>query len=246
MLLTLEGVLSPGEVAAARSLLAGASWGNGLMTAGSQAAQVKNNEQLPEDCPQLPALRDLVLTALGRSALFFAAALPLKILPPFFNRYAGAANTYGFHTDNAMRLVPGTETGKGAVPHAGTCPGSGWGAAYVRADVSATLFLSEPDSYEGGVLTIDDTFGRHGVKLPAGSLVIYPSSSVHAVTPVTGGERLACFMFIQSMVRDAGKRRLLYDMDMALLQLRQSVGEAAPVVQLTGTYHNLLRRWADN
>ena len=153
--------------------------------------------------------------------------MPLRILPPFFNRYAGEHNHYGFHTDNAMRMMPD-------------------GSGYVRADVSATLFLSEPEEYEGGVLTIEDTFGRHGVKLKAGSLVVYPSSSIHEVSPVTQGERIACFMFMQSMVRDAGERRLLFDMDMALLQLRQTDGDTDPVVRLTGCYHNLLRRWADS
>ena len=228
MLVTINDVLTQDEVATARDLLARSAWSSGQITAGSQAAQVKNNQQLPENAAHLPALRQLVLEALNRSPIFFTAALPLKVLPPFFNRYGGDANTYGFHTDNAMRMVPGQ-------------PG-----AYVRADVSATLFLSEPEEYDGGVLTIADTFGEHGVKLRAGSLVLYPSSSIHAVSPVTRGERLACFMFIQSMVRDAGKRRLLYDMDMALLKLREEVGETAPVVELTGTYHNLLRRWAEN
>ncbi|NVO06163.1 MAG: Fe2+-dependent dioxygenase [Rhodoferax sp.] len=228
MLLTIDDVLSAEEVNTARQWLRDASWASGQITAGVQAAQVKNNQQLPEQAAQLPALRQLVLGALNRSALFFAAALPLKILPPFFNRYSGDSNSYGFHTDNAMRLVPGQS------------------GAYVRADVSATLFLSDPESYEGGVLTIDDTFGRHGFKPKAGSLVLYPSSSIHAVSPVTQGERVSCFLFLQSMVRDPGQRRLLYDMDMALLQLRAQVGETEPVVQLTGTYHNLLRRWAEN
>lgn len=226
MLLTIDHVLSPGELARARQLLHAASWASGQITAGPQAAVVKNNQQLPEQAEQLPALRQLVLDTLGRSALFFAAALPLKILPPFFNRYSGTSNSYGFHTDNAMRAVPGQA------------------GSYVRADVSATLFLSEPEDYAGGVLTMDDTFGQHGVKPRAGSLVVYPSSSIHCVTPVTGGERISCFLFLQSMVADAGQRRLLYDMDMALLQLRGELGETPAVVQLTGTYHNLLRRWA--
>jgi PKHD-type hydroxylase len=226
MLLTIDDVLSAQEVGMAQRMLAQSSWASGQITAGPQAAVVKNNQQLPEHEPQLPALRQLVLEALNRSPLFFAAALPLKILPPFFNRYRGASNSYGFHTDNAMRRVPG-QSGN-----------------YVRSDVSATLFLSDPESYEGGVLTIDDTFGQHGVKRKAGSLVVYPSSSIHCVTPVTRGERVSCFLFLQSMVPDAGQRRLLYDMDMALLQLRQEVGETPAVVQLTGSYHNLLRRWA--
>lgn len=228
MLVTIDNVLNAEELAAARDLLAASRWGSGLDTAGAQAARVKNNQQIPEGAQHLPALRRLVLDALHRDPLFFTAALPLKILPPFFNRYSGTTNTYGFHADNAMRVVPGQ-------------PGT-----YVRSDVSATLFLSDPEDYEGGVLTIEDTFGNHGVKLKAGSLVLYPSSSTHAVTSVTRGERVACFMFIQSMVRDAGRRRLLYDMDMALLKLRQDVGEVDAVVRLTATYHNLLRLWSES
>ena len=226
MIVTIDPLLNADELAIARSLLASASWSDGRLTAGAQAALAKHNQQLADDEPQTAALRQLVLQALSRSATFFAAALPLKILPPFFNRYAGAANAYGAHVDGAMRQAPD--------------------GSYVRADLSATLFLSHPDSYDGGELLIEDTFGTQSIKLPAGSLVLYPSSSVHQVTPVTRGERLASFLFMQSMVRDAGRRRLLYEMDMALLQLRETVGDAAPVVQLTGTYHNLLRQWADN
>jgi PKHD-type hydroxylase len=228
MLVTIDNVLTQDELAAMRDLLARSQWANGAITAGPQAAQAKNNLQLPEGAEHLTALRQHVLNALNRDPIFFAAALPLKILPPFFNRYAGGTNSYGFHTDNAMRLAPGSS------------------GAYVRADISATLFLSDPEDYEGGVLTIEDTFGTHGIKLKAGSLVIYPSSSIHAVTPVTKGERVACFMFIQSMVRDAEQRRLLYDMDMSLLKLRHEVGETDAIIRLTGTYHNLLRRWAEN
>lgn len=225
MLITIDDVLTPEELSTAKLLLAQSSWESGLQTAGLQAAQAKNNQQLAENAEHLPALRRLVLTALNRNALFFTAALPLQILPPFFNRYTGETNYYGFHTDNAMRAMPD-------------------GSGYVRADVSATLFFSDPDEYEGGELTIEDTFGKHGLKLKAGSLVVYPSSSIHEVAPVTSGQRLACFMFMQSMVRDAGQRRLLFDMDMALLQLREMQGDSAPVVRLTGCYHNLLRRWA--
>jgi PKHD-type hydroxylase len=226
MLLTLDDVLTPEELVSARDLLQRSHWASGQITAGTQAALAKNNQQLPEAAEHLPALRRLVLGALQRNALFFTAALPLKILPPFFNRYGDDANHYGWHTDNAMRRAAD--------------------GGYVRADVSATLFLNDPEDYEGGVLTIEDTFGEHGVKLRAGSLVLYPSSSIHQVSAVTRGERLACFMFIQSMVRDPGQRRLLFDMDMALLELREQLGESAPVVRLTGTYHNLLRRWADS
>lgn len=228
MLLTIEDILSTDELRTARSLLQPSRWVSGQVSAGLQAANVKNNQQLPENARSLPELRHLVLNALNRSPLFFAATLPLKILPPFFNRYCGETNDYGFHIDNAMRLLPGQD------------------GVYMRSDISATLFLSDPQSYTGGVLSIVDTFGTHHIKLQAGSLVIYPSSSVHAVTPVTQGERVSCFMFIQSMVRDPQQRRLLYDMDMALLKLRSEVGEIEPVVQLTGTYHNLLRRWAES
>lgn len=226
MLITIEDVFTPAETAAARQLIAQASWEDGRATAGDQATQAKNNTQIAESAPQLAALRRQVLDALQRSALFFSAALPLKILPPMFNRYGGAANTYGAHVDGALQRAPG-------------------GAGFVRSDLSATLFLSDPDAYDGGALTIHDSFGTHDIKLKAGSLVLYPSSSVHSVAPVTRGERVACFMFIQSLVRDAEQRRLLYDMDMALLQLRQSTGETPALVQLTGTYHNLLRRWAE-
>lgn len=227
MLITIDNVLTAEELVTMRELLERSSWASGLITAGAQAAQVKNNQQLPEDAQHLAVLRRMVLAALGRNAMFFRAALPLKILPPFFNRYRDDTNYYGFHTDNAMRSLPD-------------------GSGYIRADVSATLFLSEPEEYDGGVLTIADTFGSHGVKLKAGSMVVYPSSSMHEVSPVTRGQRLGCFMFMQSMVRCAEQRRLLFDMDLSLLQLRQSVGETDAVVRLTGTYHNLLRRWADS
>lgn len=226
MLLTIDNVLTEEELAAAQKLLAESAWVSGLVTAGTQAAKVKNNQQLSENAPQMATLRRLVLGALNRNALFFTATLPKKIMPPFFNRYSGATNHYGFHVDNAMRILP--EGG------------------YVRADVSATLFLSDPQTYDGGELVINDTFGQQSIKLQAGSMVIYPSSSVHQVTPVTRGERIACFMFIQSMVRDPDQRRLLYEMDMALLQLRQNIGETEAVVSLTGTYHNLLRQWAES
>ncbi|MGE0371383.1 MAG: Fe2+-dependent dioxygenase [Gammaproteobacteria bacterium] len=225
MLITIDEVLTPAELAAVRDRLERSVWAGGEITAGAQAALSKNNRQLPEDAEHLPALRRIVLGALQRNPLFFTAALPARILPPYFNRYEGDQNFYGNHVDGAMRTLPD--------------------GGYLRADVSATLFLSEPEEYEGGVLAIEDTFGSREVKLRAGSMVVYPSSSVHQVTPVTRGRRIACFMFIQSMVRDAGRRRLLFDMDMALLQLRQAHGETAPVVRLTGVYHNLLRHWAE-
>ena len=228
MLLKIDQILNVEELKTIQQTLEKGTWESGDITAGSQALQVKNNQQLAEQNECLPKLRQIVLQALERSPLFFTATLPLKLLPPFFNRYADSTNAYGFHVDNAMRSIPQQ-------------PGM-----YTRADISATLFLSNPEDYEGGELIIQDSFGTHAIKLAAGSLLVYPSSSVHAVTPVTRGQRLACFMFIQSMVRDAGQRRLLYEMDMALLKLRQSIGETEPVVQLTGTYHNLLRQWAEN
>lgn len=227
MLIQIPNVLTPEELAQARDLLAQASWVDGKVTAGTQAALVKNNQQLAEKAPQVHPLRQLVLQALNRNALFFTAALPLKILPPFFNRYSGATNAYGFHVDNAMRMMLD-------------------GSAYVRADVSATLFLSEPDEYEGGELVINDTFGQHGLKLSAGSMVVYPSSSVHQVNPVTKGARMACFMFMQSMVRSPEQRRLLFDLDSAIIGLRNSVGETDEVLKLTGVYHNLLRGWSES
>jgi PKHD-type hydroxylase len=225
LLLSLPGVLQDDELTSIRALLKQAQWVDGRTTAGIQAATVKNNQQLAEQDPLLDQIRRIVLQALHRDPLFFSAALPDKILPPFVNRYAGETNHYGFHVDNAMRSMPD-------------------GSARVRADVSATLFFNDPEEYEGGELVIQDVFGDQRIKLKAGSIVIYPSSSVHAVTPVTRGERLASFMFIQSMVRDAAHRRMLFDMDMALVRLRQQHGETAEVVQLTGIYHNLLRQWA--
>lgn len=226
MLLTIDDLLANDEVAVVRALLDRAEWSSGAATAGTQAVTVKNNWQIAEDAPLLPELRRIVLAALNRSPMFFTAVLPHRIVPPCFNRYADDADRYGAHIDNSMRALPD-------------------GSGYVRADVSATLFLSDPADYDGGELVIEDTYGRHEVKLPAGSLVVYPSSSVHQVQPVTRGERIGCFMFIQSLVRDAEQRRLLFDLDMELLALRQQLGETPSMVRLTGVYHNLLRRWGD-
>lgn len=226
MLITIDEVLTAAELAAMRDLLKRSRWAHGEITAGTQSAKVKNNQQLAEDAEHLPALRRMVLSALNRNPLFFTAVLPRRIFPPLFNRYGGEANSFGNHVDNAMRPLPD-------------------GSDYLRTDVSATLFLAEADEYDGGELVIEDTFGTHGVKPAAGSMVVYDASSVHQVTPVTRGQRLACFMWMQSMVRDPGRRRLLYEMDMALLQLRQTHGDTDPVIRLTGTYHNLLRSWAE-
>lgn len=225
MLLTLEGVLTPDDVREARRLLAGAAWEDGRSTAGAQAVTVKNNQQLAQDGEPARALRALVLQGLERHATFFSAALPRNVFPPMFNRYAGAANTYGNHVDAAIRYAP---------------------AGRVRTDLSCTLFLCDPDEYEGGDLVVESAAGERRVKLPAGDMVLYPSTSVHRVEPVTRGARVASFFWVQSMVRSEEQRRLLFEMDRALMHLRSTVGEMdAGVVALTGTYHNLLRLWAE-
>ena len=228
MLLHLREVLDGDGIRRLRELLADAPWTDGRVTAGVQSAQVKQNEQLPHDCEAAHAGRQVVLAALNRHDLFFSAALPKRVFPPLFNRYAGALNAFGNHVDNAVRFVPGGQ------------------AERVRTDVSCTLFLSEPAEYDGGELFVEDTFGPQRIKLAAGDMVLYPGTSVHRVEPVTRGARLASFFWVESMVRGDAQRRLLYDMDMHLMRLRGSIGEADPaVVGLTGTYHNLLRLWAD-
>lgn len=224
MLLHIPNVLAPEEVAQMRQRLDPADWADGRETVGPQGAQVKHNEQLPDASPLKAELGQRVLAALGRSPLFFAAALPLKILPPRFNRYSGGGN-YGFHVDGAvMNLANGEQ---------------------LRSDISCTLFLSAPEEYEGGELIISDTYGEHEVKLPAGDLIVYPSSSLHKVNPVTRGARVASFFWVQSMVRDDVQRRLLWEMDGSIERLRQTGGDAEAVLQLTGVYHNLLRRWSE-
>ncbi|MBX3654653.1 MAG: Fe2+-dependent dioxygenase [Ramlibacter sp.] len=225
MLLTVPDILHADEVRQIRAQLATAAWGDGRTSAGEQAARVKNNEQLPHDCEAARTARAMVLRGLDRQPLFLTAALPKKVFTPRFNRYGGQSNHYGEHVDNAVRF---TDSGQ-----------------RVRTDVSCTVFLSDPSDYDGGELVIRDTFGTHQVKLPAGHAVLYPGTSVHQVTPVTRGERLACFFWVESMVRSDEQRRLLFDMDMALMQLRQAHGESSATVALTGTYHNLLRLWAD-
>jgi len=229
MLITLPDILSPEDLALARRLLTEAPWGDGRESAGPQAQTVKNNEQLPHDCEAATVIRQMVLQGLNRSALFFSAALPLRIFTPRINRYSGAANAYGNHVDNAIRLRAA----------------AGGQTEYVRTDVSCTVFLSDPDEYDGGELTVSDTYGTRGVKLPAGHAVLYPGTSLHQVTPVTRGARVACFLWVQSMVRSDEQRRLLHDMDMNLLSLRQRLGECEETTALTGTYHNLLRLWAE-
>ena len=228
MLVRLPELLTPDELRQMRSVLAGATWADGRVTAGVQSAQMKNNEQLDQLGEASRALQPVVLAALNRSALFFSAALPRKVFPPLFNRYGGTANAFGNHVDNAVRYPPG---GRGE---------------RVRTDLSCTVFLADPADYDGGELVIEDTYGAHRVKLAAGDAVLYPGTSVHRVEPVTRGHRLASFFWIESMVRSDEQRRLLFDMDAHLMRLRTSVGETdAAVVGLTGTYHNLLRLWAD-
>ena len=225
MLLHVPGVLTRDALDRCRAIVSAAEWVDGRVTAGTQSEQVKNNRQLPEDSEAARSARAIVLAGLERSALFFTAALPRRIFPPLFNRYAGAANAFGDHVDNAVRTVAAT-------------------GARVRTDLSATLFLADPAEYDGGELVIADTFGEQRVKLPAGDLVLYPSSSVHRVEPVTRGARIAAFFWIESMVRETERRRLLFELDMTILGLRESVGDTPPVVRLTGCYHNLLRMWA--
>lgn len=226
MLLQLPHILSPEEVRAIRERLADESlWLDGRTSAGTQAVNVKRNEQLSQDSTVSRELQAQVLAAVQRSAQFFSAALPRRYFNPLFNRYRPAFPTYGAHIDSAVLHSRRTQE-------------------WVRSDVSCTLFLSEPDVYEGGELTIHDTYGQQRVKLPAGHAVIYPSSSLHEVAPVTRGARIASFFWIESMVRSDEQRRLLYDLDMNLLALRQRHGETAETTALTGTYHNLLRMWA--
>ncbi|WP_341887774.1 Fe2+-dependent dioxygenase [Variovorax sp. YR752] len=226
MLLHIPEVLTGPALARARALLAAARWSDGRATAGVQAARVKNNEQLAAGSAELAELQSIVLGALERHSLFFSAALPKRVLPPQFNRYGGSANTYGAHVDQAIRYHPD-------------------GVQRVRTDLSCTLFLADPADYDGGELVIQDTFGTPRIKLPAGDLVLYPGTSVHRVEPVIRGHRLASFFWIESLVRSDEQRRLLHDMDMALMRLRARHGESDEAVALTGTYHNLLRQWAD-
>jgi len=239
MLLRIPHVLTPEQLAQVRQLILVADWADGRITAGSQSGSVKNNRQLPEELPAAQQARHIVSVALARNPLFVTGALPKSVYPPLFNRYSGDANSFGNHIDNAVRT------------HAAT-------ARHVRTDISCTLFLSDADSYDGGELVVQDTYGEQRLKFAAGDLVMYPGTSVHRVEPVTRGERLACFFWVESMVRSDAQRRLLYDMDMAITALRRQDlaqnsqlgqsplgGDRPEVVKLTGCYHNLLRMWAD-
>lgn len=225
MLLEIPQVLTFDEVARCRAILDSAEWIDGKITAGSQSGKVKRNLQLPEDHPVARQVGDSILKILPRTPLFMSAALPRKVYPPLFNRYE-SGGSFGFHVDNALREVRGA-------------------GQMVRTDLSATLFLSAPGEYDGGELVIEDTYGTHAIKLPAGNMLLYPSTSLHKVTPVTRGVRVASFFWIQSMVRDDGQRRLLFDMDTAIQKIAADSPAHPALVQLTGCYHNLLRRWAD-
>ncbi|WP_164013748.1 Fe2+-dependent dioxygenase [Pyxidicoccus trucidator] len=225
MMVHIPNVLTAEQVAHCRAVMERASWADGRVTAGYQSGQVKRNLQLPDTGPEARELGDVVLAGLERSALFVSAVLPQRVFPPLFNRYEPGM-TFGSHVDNAIRPLTGT-------------------AVRLRTDVSATLFLSEPDSYDGGELVVEDTFGSHAVKLPAGDLIIYPATSLHHVTPVTRGVRLASFFWVQSLVRDVSKRALLFDMDTSITQLNREVPRSPALVMLTGVYHNLLRQWAE-
>ena len=227
MLLAIPDVLTAAQVSQARTLLDAADWADGRVTAGYQSAKAKDNAQLPENSPAARDIGALILDALSRNSTFFSAALPRRIYPPLFNRYGGG-QSFGNHVDNAIRY----DRSRGGVDP-------------VRTDLSATLFLSAPEEYDGGELIIEDTFGTQSVKLPAGHMVLYPGTSLHRVTPVTRGARLASFFWMQSMVRDDGHRRLMFELDVSIRRLTADVPEHPALVQLTGVYHNLLRQWTE-
>ena len=225
MMVHIPGVLAPEQVARCRDVMEKAAWVDGHATAGHQSAKVKHNLQLPESAPEARELGDMVIQALGRNALFVSAVLPKQVFPPLFNRY-DAGMTFGAHVDNAIRGYLDTPL-------------------QVRTDVSATLFISAPEDYDGGELVVEDTYGQHSVKLPAGDMIVYPGTSLHNVTPITRGSRIASFFWTQSLIRDDARRALLFDLDMSIRQLGADHPEHASVVSLTSTYHNLLRQWAE-
>ena len=225
MLLHIPDILDHEQVAQLRTALEAADWTDGRETVGEQGAQVKRNRQLPDASPLRRQLGEMVLAALAKNPLYHAATLPLRTLPPRFNRYEGGGE-YGMHVDGSVMALPNGEQ--------------------LRSDISCTLFLSEPDDYDGGELIVSDTYGEHEVKLPAGDAIIYPSSSLHRVQPVTRGARLAAFFWVQSLVRDDSRRRLLYELDASIQRLIATGADRDAVLQLTGTYHNLLRQWAES
>jgi PKHD-type hydroxylase len=225
MMLHVPKVLTAEQVAECRRLLDGADWTDGKATVGEQGAQVKRNRQLPDMSPVGRQLGELILNALSRNALFFSAALPLKTVPPLFNRYEGGEH-YGTHIDGAVRAVPGS-------------------SHFIRTDLSSTLFLTDPADYDGGELVVFDTYGAHQVKLPAGDLVLYTSGSLHRVNPVTRGARVSSFFWTQSMVADERYREVLFKLDQNIQQIRGKMGETDETVALAGHYHNLLRMWSE-
>jgi len=225
MLLRIPGVLTPEQVAGFRGRMDAAGWVDGNVTSGHQSAQAKFNEQLPEDSVEARELGELVLQALARNQLFFSSALPKTVFPPLFNRY-GPGMTFGDHVDSAIRTHPQQPV-------------------RIRTDLSVTLFLADPGSYDGGELLVEDTFGLQQVKLPAGDMVLYPATSLHRVAPITRGTRVASFFWIQSMVRDDAQRTLLFDLDMSIIRLTKGNPADPALVSLVGVYHNLLRMWAE-
>ncbi len=225
MLLAIPDVLTAQQVVHCRQLLSEAEWVDGRGTAGHQSSRTKDNVQIPETDPLARELGEIVLNALGANALFISAALPARVFPPLFNRYSGG-QSFGTHVDNAIRQVGATGN-------------------RIRTDLSATLFFANPEEYDGGELVVEDTYGAHSVKLPAGHMVLYPSTSLHHVRPVTRGARVSSFFWIQSMIREDSQRTLLFDLDMAIQRLNRDIAEHPSAVQFTGVYHNLLRQWAE-
>jgi PKHD-type hydroxylase len=225
LLLAIPDVLTAEQVAQARAVLSAAEWVDGRVTAGHQSSRTKDNVQIPENHSSARQLGELIMNALGQNALFISAALPSRVFPPLFNRYSGG-QSFGMHVDNAIRQV--TATGN-----------------RMRTDLSATLFFAHPDEYDGGELVVEDSYGTHSVKLPAGHMVLYPSTSLHHVRPVTRGARVSSFFWIQSMIREDSQRTLLFDLDMAIQRLNRDMADHPSAVQFTGIYHNLLRQWAE-
>src|SRR5580658_7502813 len=229
MLLQIPNLLTPEQTTQARQVLDQAEWVDGRVTAGPQSAKAKDNQQIPEGHPAAKQIGDLILAALGQNLLFRSAALPLRVFPPLFNRYSGG-QSFGTHVDNAIRQISGT-------PHR------------IRTDLSATLFFTGPEEYDGGELCVEDTYGVQKVKLPAGHLILYPSTSLHHVRPVIRGSRVCSFFWAQSLIRDDARRSLLFDLDLSIQRLNRELPEQAAAaqtaIQLTGVYHNLLRQWAE-